>query len=106
MISIVLLLAFFNKLYYMHCMYNVVVGIVVVEINFKKIYRSISSQQRTYLVNLLYFSEIIRFQNNLLFLKLSRLLANMLSLWLRQQCVINSLLQLNLLKRYTPFVGN
>ena len=34
MISIVLLLRFFNNLYYMHCTYNVVVVIVVVEINF------------------------------------------------------------------------
>ena len=34
MISIVLLLPFFKNLYCMHCMYNVVVVIVVVEINF------------------------------------------------------------------------
>ena len=33
MISIVLLLPF-NNLYCMHCMYNVVVVVVVVEINF------------------------------------------------------------------------
>ena len=37
MISIVLLLPFFNHLYCMHCMYNVVVIIVVVEINFNSI---------------------------------------------------------------------
>ena len=41
MITIVLLLPFFQQLYYMHCIYNVVqlyTVVVVVEINFNSIY--------------------------------------------------------------------
>ena len=45
MISIVLLLQFFfNKLYCMHCLYNVVVVVVVVEINFNSIHSWISPE--------------------------------------------------------------
>ena len=58
MIRIILLLPFFNNLYCMHCMYNVVV-VIVVEIN-------LNSIQNTYL-NTIFFVFVLKITKGCIF---------------------------------------